>query len=463
MPLVSPPARRLLSRVLDDPRLPQRIASLPARELGRLVDKVGLEDAGELLAFATVAQLRDLFDEDLWAPSAPGDDATFDTKRFRVWLEVMLEAGDTALAEKLVSLPDELVTLAFHTAVHVVPLSALREAVEADDDDRLEKTLANALSEEIDEYVVVARDTEGWDAVLAALLALDRDHSDYLVGLLERCAAATLSLAEDDGLSEVLSSAETLMADAAADRADRRAKKGHLAPSDARAFLALAREGHDVGARDAITKAYFRELDRAALSTSQDPSSERASRALPASPALEALLAEPRGASVAASLGPASAHTPSLLERALAKLSPEVLAVRADELAYLANVTAEGVVVLGRRLRPVEAVRAAMATVSLGLEVSLREHGKKGSVELAAHRLETHTADALFRQGLAHLVAVAGRAADKARHAPELDLRAATAPFPYRVAEDEETVSFVDGLRALEELEARLSGGSAGA
>jgi hypothetical protein len=93
MPLVSPPARRLLSRVLEDPRLPQRIASLPARELGRLVDKVGLEDAGELLAFATVTQLRDLFDEDLWAPSDPGDDATFDSKRFRVWLEVMLEAG----------------------------------------------------------------------------------------------------------------------------------------------------------------------------------------------------------------------------------------------------------------------------------------------------------------------------------------------------------------------------------
>ena len=459
MPLVSPPARRLLSRVLEDPRLPDRVASLHARELGRLVDKVGLEDAGELLAFATVAQLRDLFDEDLWAPSAPGDDATFDSKRFRVWLEVMLEAGDAALATKLVSLPDDLVTLAFHTAVHVVPLEALREAVE-DDDDRLEKTLANALSEEVDAYVVVARDTEGWDAVLAALLALDRDHSDYLVGLLERCAAATLSLAEDDGLSEVLSSAETLVADAAAERADRRAKKGHLAPSDARAFLALAREGHDVGARDAITKAYFRELDRAALSTAHGTASERVSRALPASPALEALLAEPRDTSPAASLGPASGHTPSLLERALAKLSPEVLEARADELAYLANVTAEGVVVLGRRLRPAEAVRAAMATVSLGLEVSLHEHGKKSSDELAAHRLETHTADALFRKGLAHLVVVATRAADRSKHAPELDLRAATAPFPYRVAEDEATVSFVDGLRSLEALEARLAGGS---
>jgi hypothetical protein len=306
--------------------------------------------------------------------------------------------------------------------------------------------------------VIVARDPDGWDAVLAALLALDRDHASYLAGLLERCAAATLSLAEDDDLSEVLSSAETLFADAAADRADRRAKKGHLAPSDARAFLTLAREGHDVGERDAITKAYFRELDRAALSTAHGTSSERVARALPASPALEALLAEPRDTSHAASLGPASGHTRSLLERALAKLSPEVLEVRADELAYLANVTAEGVVVLGRRLRPAEAVRAAMATVSLGLEVSLHEHGKKSSDELAAHRLETHTADALFRKGLAHLVTVAQRAADKAKNAPALDLRAATAPFPYRVADDEETVSFVDGPSALEALEARLAG-----
>jgi hypothetical protein len=463
MPLVSAPPRRLLARVLEDPRLPHRIASLPARELGRLVSKVGLEDAGELLAFATVAQLRDVFDEDLWAPSAPGDDATFDSARFRVWLEVMLEAGDAALATKLVALPEDLVTLAFHTSVHVVPLEALREAVEGDDDDRLEKTLANALSEEIGEYVVVARDPDGWDAVLSTLLALDRDHSSYLAGLLDRCAAATLALAEEDGLSEVLSSAETLFADAAADRADRRAKKGHLAPSDARAFLALACEGHDVGERDAITKAYFRELDREALSGARGPTIARGARALPASPALEALLAEPRDPSASAAPTAASSHAHSLLERALAKLSPEVLAVRADELAYLANVTAEGVVVLGRRLRPLEAVRAAMATVSLGLEVSLHEHGKKSSVELAAHRLETHTADALFRKGLAHLVAVAGRASDKARHAPELDLRAATAPFPYRVAEDEETVSFVDGLSALEELEARLAGGSVGA
>ena len=46
--------------------------------LGRVIDHVGLEDAGELVALATTDQLRRIFDDDLWHAPAPGKDETFD-------------------------------------------------------------------------------------------------------------------------------------------------------------------------------------------------------------------------------------------------------------------------------------------------------------------------------------------------------------------------------------------------
>ena len=45
---------------------------------------------------------------------------------------------------------------------------------------------------------------------------------------------------DNGGLYEVLTSDETFEADVAGDREDRRAEKGHVAPSSAAAFLKLA-------------------------------------------------------------------------------------------------------------------------------------------------------------------------------------------------------------------------------
>src|SRR5262249_55216495 len=110
----TPSSTQLLARLLESPDLPTKVAALEPLALAKLIDRVGLEDAGELVAFATTEQLAHVFDEDLWNSERAGEDDRFDSGRFVLWLEVMLEGGDELLAKRMVELPEDLVTLAFH-------------------------------------------------------------------------------------------------------------------------------------------------------------------------------------------------------------------------------------------------------------------------------------------------------------------------------------------------------------
>ena len=166
---------QLLQRLLETPTLEADVRALAPNELLGLIQRVGLEDAGELVAFATTEQLAEIFDEALWAPSSiAGEDPTFDADRFLDWLAVMFEAGDAFVANKLAELPEDLVTLAFHRQVLVLDLESLMAELEEDEDDvsAAEKALASCLSEELDGFEIISRRHDGWDAVLAALLAL---------------------------------------------------------------------------------------------------------------------------------------------------------------------------------------------------------------------------------------------------------------------------------------------------
>ncbi|HVH46702.1 MAG TPA: DUF6178 family protein, partial [Labilithrix sp.] len=246
------------------------VRSLPPRALAKLIGHLGLEDAGEIVQLATAEQIERVFDEDLWKSHGPGEDDTFDAARFVVWLEILLEAGDTAAARRLAELPEDVVTLAFHRLAVVVDLDQL--AVElsegrAEDGDAIEKALESALSHEVGSYLVIARRHEGWDAVITALAALDEEDHGACTRLLDRCAALALQESEDHGgLYELLSAEEMLEADVAGDRADRRAAEGFVAPSDAKSFLRLARatplDRIANERRDPVTRTWFRELDR---------------------------------------------------------------------------------------------------------------------------------------------------------------------------------------------------------
>lgn len=377
-----PSSGQLLKRVLEVPDLPQRVQAMPAPLLGRLIEQVGLADAGELVALATTEQLAEIFDQDLWQSPALGVDERFDAERFLLWLEVMAEAGEAFVAARLAELPPDLVTLAVHRHALVVSLSDLEHELTGDDDAAFgaQKAFDSCLSEELDDYQLIWRGGEGWDQLLSALLALDRDHHGLLVDVLERCAAMSREQLEDQGgLCDVLTSEQMLEDDLAGAREERRAEAGFVAPSAARAFLRLAAGAASSETpfteHDPLTRAYFRRLG-------------------PLKPAVAGPLATgpllPR-------LG--SSSTEPLLIQALRQLAnddPTRFARRADELSYLANVLVAGAEVDGRRLRPIDAVELALQSVGAGLLLCC----PTPELTHAVLALQSHPCDGLFRLAL---------------------------------------------------------------
>lgn len=399
-----PLSKNLLARVLETPELPQQVQSLPPPLLAKLIDHVGLEDAGELVALATTEQLAGIFDEDLWRSETAGADERFDARRFLLWLEIMLEAGDRAVAQRLAELPEDLVTLALQRHLLVISFDDLRSELNAGDDEAeaAEKAFESCLSEELDEYQLIWKGGDGFDEVMAALLALDRDHHTLTVKLLERCAAVSAEyIADNGGLYEVLSAEEMLEQDLAADREDRRAEAGYVAPSAAAAFLRLARSHAaaetPVTEHDPLTRAYLRQLSRNQVAPHAERE-ERAERRELAS-LLEAHGVAPPAPP--ARLTGAAARRPPLLAAAMHELReshPEKFAERSEELAYLSNVLVAASSP-EERLPPQEAVEHAVACVSLGLALACG--GRAPAPRDAAEKLLTHPCDGLFRLALA--------------------------------------------------------------
>src|SRR6476620_1760230 len=122
-----PASTQLLMRILERPGLVAAVRELPGAVLAKVIDRIGLEDAGELVALATTAQLERIFDDDLWRADRAGGDETFRPERFALWLRVMSEAGEEAVVKRLCELPQDLVALAVHRLVLVIDMDVLTE------------------------------------------------------------------------------------------------------------------------------------------------------------------------------------------------------------------------------------------------------------------------------------------------------------------------------------------------
>lgn len=401
-----PSPRTLLARVLEAPELSAQVRALPAPLLGKLIAHVGLEDAGELVALATTEQLSQIFDEELWHSPRAGEDERFDSGRFLLWLEVMLEAGDAFVAARLAELPQDLVTLALHRHVLVVSVGDLRAELTAGDDEAeaAEKAFESCLSEELEDFQLIWRGGDGWDGVLAAILAFDRDHHELCVELLERCASLSRrDIDEGGGLCAVLSAEETLEADLGAERELRRAERGYVAPSAARAFLrgALGAASPETPftEHDPTTRAYFRELSRKPVERVPPPAGSTTERR-----DLRALLkragidAEHAAAALLGSgTRRAKRQEPLLIAglRELAQRDPARFFERSEELAYLSNVLVTGCTVDGQRLRPADAVEHVLTAVSVGLALACNGRSRAPAAAVAA--LTRYPVDGLFR------------------------------------------------------------------
>src|SRR4249919_2064650 len=148
-----PTSTALLLRILERPGLVAVVRELPGAVLGKLIDRIGLEDAGDLVALASTAQLERVFDDDLWRADRAGGDETFRPERFALWLRVMQEAGEGALVQRMCELPQDLVALAVHRLVLVLDTDVIEEQLRPGDEEaaELERALENAAFEEWEE------------------------------------------------------------------------------------------------------------------------------------------------------------------------------------------------------------------------------------------------------------------------------------------------------------------------
>jgi hypothetical protein len=443
MTLRKPPSRgltaprSLLNRLVEMPDLARTIQALSAQTFAALVQKIGVEDAGELVALATTEQLVQVFDEDLFTSDRAGEREVFDPRRFAVWLEVLLEAGDEVAARRIAELDEGFVAHALSSIVLVLGEDALRQRmddIEEDEARQVDKALESALSEELDGYILIAKQHDGWDAALSLILALDRDDRALLERLLDRLAKFGDGYLDDrEKLSAVLTEAESLAEDVEAAREERRSQKGYVEPRAARGFLELARrplsrEERASLTRDPLTGAYFRDLERtrkaAGASTYRDGGTPV--RALPPwvqRELAEASRPEPSGLSISTPPTTRSA-TGSLVDalHALRETDPEIFSQRMEELVYLTNVLLAGEERDGARMNPKAAADAVLAIVGFGVALELRarrpSRGRRvlPTREQLAEILRQRPADILFREASSVLKAGAAPEVAKALH-----------------------------------------------
>ena len=395
-----------LARLLDTPFLSRVVPHLAPETLHQLIHHRGLDACGELLTSATPAQLTSLLDLDLWRHVQPGLDEQFDVDRFGEWLEVLVDTGDSVAARTVAALDKDLVIVGLSRYLRVFDPGTFEPVAQSDDEPIERHDLMNSETSrdvpecEVGGYLLRARRTDAWDAIVALLVTLETEQNDYFHAVMQGCRPLSNSRPEIDGLDDLLMTPEQHLHDVAIERERRRSRQGYATPADARAFLQMARQPRAASALAApiaanpIAAAYFREVEEEADISSEDTSAgapeSDATHVDNISTSIEAvvgLLAEAAhlrqgygGQGMTADrpralLAPADddARAPrlpllkQLMEFALRHDETAYL-TRSRELAFLANTLLTGASVQSRPFTPRESSDAAACICNLGLE-----------------------------------------------------------------------------------------------
>lgn len=339
-------SRDLLATLRESANLPEAVARLEPAELHRLVQTVGLEDCGDIVALATPEQIARVFDADLWRSDRPGAEAQFDGDRFALWLEVLVDAGPSRAADKLAALDLDFVSSALTKHLFVFgPGWRLSD-----------RQIEFERSFDIGGYTIATNRSESWDAFVEVLVALDTDRPDFLRRLLRECHLASMERLEiRTSPGDALDPRADQLSDVALDRERRREEQGFVPPTEAAAFLdAAARlnvDGPAMPGRDRLVENYVRRLGAIAATADAGPGA-----------GVRALLEGERDD------GPARLPRIAGHMRAAYELDAMAYAARQAELGYLANTLFEGCTFNSRRFTGAEAYEAAAAISNLGLE-----------------------------------------------------------------------------------------------
>jgi len=364
-----------LARLLETASLARVVPQLAPETLHQLIRSRGLDECGEVLTSATPAQLTALVDLDLWRQAQPGRDDEFDVDRFGEWLEVLVDAGDLVAARTVAALDTHLVIAGLSRYLRVFDPGTFEPTESSDDEtrDRHElmhsETSRDVLECEVGGYLMRARRTDAWDAIVTLLVTLDIEHNHYFHAVMEGCRRLSNSRPEIDGLDALLMTSDQHLHDVAIEREQRRSRRGHPTPADARAFLQMARA--TPMATNPIATAYFRAAEEEAADTARgDDSSSAIDAAIDPLTEPGVMPERPRALLEAGDENPRTAKL-ILLRRLMESVlhhDETAYLTRTRELAFLANTLHAGSSVQSRPFTPQEAMDAAACICNLGLE-----------------------------------------------------------------------------------------------
>ncbi len=379
----------LIIQLIDDSAVVPYVQSLDEHSLLRLINHIGLEDAGHIAAMATGGQLTRIFDTILWKGNGPGKAETFDPNEFGIWMEIMQATSPQDAVRYALSMDEELLLLGLTGNLLVVDneslLLRMQNASRSHQDDLLEKVLESHFFLEWGDFLVLAGNNRYWDALINLLVDLGVEDSVFTTFLLERLCMLTTDYIEDNGgLYNVLTATETLETDLAAEREERRAHQGYVPPETAGAFLEQARctpleQLLTEQESDCLTRAYFAALQAETVGPRENVTPMNAEKGT-ASATLPVLQRQLVNAGIVVT------EQPSLVIDAVVEGEGDVLnAVLREmrnynsdqfdrcisELHYPANVVVSAEAINGR---PVEAARYVIRICSKGASYSLSPH-----------------------------------------------------------------------------------------
>jgi hypothetical protein len=213
--MAKPPS--LLDRLLKTPDLAKIVPRLQPEVLHRVIQACGLEDCAEFVALATPAQPARILDLDIWRLRTPGADEEFDADRFGVWIAVLMQSGAAVAAEKLIGLDIELVIAGFACHTAVFDHAAISSYTTLDGRRVPGRAMIRGPVSEIGGYVIEARRTSAWEAIVDLLAFLEAEHGEYFHRVMRGCVRLSNGPREEDGFHDLLEDDEQHMFDLACD------------------------------------------------------------------------------------------------------------------------------------------------------------------------------------------------------------------------------------------------------
>lgn len=405
-----------LARLLELPHLAQVVPHLAPDVLHRWIRHAGIDRCFDLLDAATPAQLTTILDLDLWT-GVPGQDETFDAGRFGEWVENLVDHDPVAAARLIVRFDREMVITGLADHLRVLDPGVLEPTAPSDDEVWDHPLFAtDRVTANVGGYLVQARRTDAWDAIVMLLAELASEHPACFHALMRGCRRLSDAGREQDGLDHLLEQAAQWRHDLFTARDDRRVGRGFTSAADARAFLARARLRAPGGleaaqSRHPIAASYLESDLLASEASTREPASTGLPEALAPEVAAaladvvqvltaEGLIGDRPHAGLLAGAVTGEDNTPPdpglrpLLDYVGAH-APGRFLVLGQELAFLANTLVAGSALQTRAFTPHEAADAVGATCSLGL-LSL-------TTRPSADYLVTHGVVELFELGWARL------------------------------------------------------------